>query len=88
MSGLSLVLVSVSGVLQALTKQSRLWASGGRKALEMAGIDKDDIGLIIVATTSSSHAFPSSACQVQRMLGIKDAASFDLAAACAGLPMR
>lgn len=54
------------------------------KALEMAGIDKDDIGLIIVATTSSSHAFPSSACQVQRMLGIKDAASFDLAAACAG----
>ncbi|AHK21597.1 MULTISPECIES: beta-ketoacyl-ACP synthase III [Yersinia pseudotuberculosis complex] len=54
------------------------------KALEMAGIDKNDIGLIIVATTSSSHAFPSSACQVQRMLGIKDAASFDLAAACAG----
>ncbi|WP_227731899.1 beta-ketoacyl-ACP synthase III [Yersinia proxima] len=54
------------------------------KALEMAGIAKDDIGLIIVATTSSSHAFPSSACQVQRMLGIKDAASFDLAAACAG----
>lgn len=54
------------------------------KALEMTGIDKDDIGLIIVATTSSSHAFPSSACQVQRMLGIKDAASFDLAAACAG----
>ncbi|WP_145514564.1 beta-ketoacyl-ACP synthase III [Yersinia massiliensis] len=54
------------------------------KALEMAGIDKNDIGLIIVATTSSSHAFPSSACQVQQMLGIKDAASFDLAAACAG----
>ncbi|CNL92767.1 beta-ketoacyl-ACP synthase III [Yersinia proxima] len=54
------------------------------KALEMAGIAKDDIGLIIVATTSSSHAFPSSACQVQQMLEIKDAASFDLAAACAG----
>ncbi|AJI81689.1 beta-ketoacyl-ACP synthase III [Yersinia enterocolitica] len=59
-----------------------------KKALEMAvideGIDKKDIGLIIVATTSSSHAFPSSACQVQQMLGIEDAASFDLAAACAG----
>jgi 3-oxoacyl-[acyl-carrier-protein] synthase III len=54
------------------------------KALKMADVDKDDIGLIIVATTSSSHAFPSSACQVQHMLGIKDAASFDLAAACAG----
>ncbi|MFJ1229272.1 beta-ketoacyl-ACP synthase III [Yersinia proxima] len=54
------------------------------KALKMAGIAKDDVGLIIVATTSSSHAFPSSACQVQQMLEIKDAASFDLAAACAG----
>ncbi|WP_158783065.1 beta-ketoacyl-ACP synthase III [Pantoea sp. BAV 3049] len=54
------------------------------RALEMAGIDKDDIGLIVVATTSSSHAFPSSACMIQQLLGIKDAASFDLAAACAG----
>lgn len=54
------------------------------RALEMAGIDKDDIGLIVVATTSSSHAFPSSACMIQQMLDIKDAASFDLAAACAG----
>ncbi|WP_075180996.1 beta-ketoacyl-ACP synthase III [Pantoea sp. 1.19] len=53
-------------------------------ALDMAGVDKDDIGLIIVATTSSSHAFPSSACMIQQMLGILDAASFDLAAACAG----
>ncbi|WNN46048.1 MULTISPECIES: beta-ketoacyl-ACP synthase III [Winslowiella] len=54
------------------------------RALEMAGVDKDDIGLIVVATTSSSHAFPSSACMIQQMLGIKDAAAFDLAAACAG----
>lgn len=55
-----------------------------QRALEMAGVDENDIGLIIVATTSSSHAFPSSACMIQNMLGIKDAAAFDLAAACAG----
>ena len=54
------------------------------KALEMASVSASDVGLIIVATTSSSHAFPSSACQVQNMLGIKDSAAFDLAAACAG----
>lgn len=54
------------------------------RALSMAGIDKNDIGLIVVATTSSSHAFPSSACMIQQMLEIDDAASFDLAAACAG----
>ncbi|MFC0225738.1 beta-ketoacyl-ACP synthase III [Serratia aquatilis] len=53
-------------------------------ALEMAGIAKEDIGLIVVATTTSSHAFPSSACQLQQMLGIQDCAAFDIAAACAG----
>ncbi|ARU93644.1 beta-ketoacyl-ACP synthase III [Tatumella citrea] len=53
-------------------------------ALEMAGITANDIGLIIVATTSSSHAFPSSACMIQQQLGIKDCPAFDLAAACAG----
>ncbi|MEG3135462.1 beta-ketoacyl-ACP synthase III [Rouxiella sp. T17] len=58
--------------------------TAAQKALEMAGVEAKDVGLIIVATTSSSHAFPSSACQIQNLLGIKDAASFDLAAACAG----
>lgn len=55
-----------------------------QKALEMADIDKNKVGLLIVATTSSSHAFPSSACQVQQMLDIQDTIAFDLAAACAG----
>ncbi|NOH83279.1 ketoacyl-ACP synthase III [Vibrio sp. 03-59-1] len=54
------------------------------KAIEMAGIDKDAIDLIIVATTSSSHTFPSSACQVQGKLGIVGCPAFDLAAACSG----
>ncbi|MGQ1888597.1 beta-ketoacyl-ACP synthase III [Serratia marcescens] len=53
-------------------------------ALEMAGVAKEYIGLIIVATTTTTHAFPSAACLVQQMLGIKDCAAFDLAAACAG----
>ncbi|PIJ44921.1 beta-ketoacyl-ACP synthase III [Tatumella sp. OPLPL6] len=55
-----------------------------QKAIEMAGVDKNDIGLIIVATTSSSHAFPSSACMIQQLLAIADCPAFDLAAACAG----
>lgn len=58
--------------------------AAAQRALEMAGVDANDIGLIIVATTSSSHAFPSSACMIQQMLGVKDCAAFDLAAACAG----
>ncbi|MDX7991362.1 beta-ketoacyl-ACP synthase III [Xenorhabdus littoralis] len=54
------------------------------KAIEMAGIDKTQIDLIVVATTSSTHAFPSAACQIQQFLGIPGVAAFDVAAACAG----
>lgn len=60
-------------------------AKAGQLAIDMAGIDKDEVGLIIVATTTSSHAFPSSACQIQDLLEIKNQCpAFDLAAACAG----
>ncbi|MEX0446811.1 beta-ketoacyl-ACP synthase III [Xenorhabdus sp. SGI246] len=54
------------------------------KAIEMAGIDKTQIDLIVVATTTGSHAFPSSACQIQKLLGINSIPAFDVAAACAG----
>lgn len=54
------------------------------EALEMAGVAKEDIGLIVVATTTSTYAFPSAACLIQQMLCIKACAAFDLAAACAG----
>lgn len=55
-----------------------------QRALEMAGIDKNEIGLIIVATTSATNAFPSAACEIQNMLDIKGCPAFDVAAACAG----
>lgn len=62
--------------------------TAANRAIEMAGIDKDQIGLIVVATTSATHAFPSAACQIQSMLGIKGCPAFDVAAACAGSPTR
>ncbi|AWX15904.1 3-oxoacyl-ACP synthase [Mergibacter septicus] len=55
-----------------------------KKSLEMAGLDPNEIELVLVATTTNSHAFPSAACQIQHLLGIQDAISFDLAAACSG----
>ncbi|CDH07266.1 ketoacyl-ACP synthase III [Xenorhabdus bovienii] len=58
--------------------------NAAEKAIEMAGIDKTQIDLIVVATTTSSHAFPSTACQIQNSLGIQGIAAFDVAAACAG----
>ena len=55
-----------------------------KNAIEAAQINPQDIELIIVATTSHSHAYLSAACQVQGLLNIDDAISFDLAAACTG----
>ena len=63
---------------------STMGFEAAKRALEMAGISADEIGLIIVATTSATHAFPSAACQVQNMLGVKGCPAFDVAAACAG----
>ncbi|RLR17780.1 ketoacyl-ACP synthase III [Sodalis-like symbiont of Bactericera trigonica] len=63
---------------------SSMGHDAAEQALTMAGIAAEKVGMIIVATTSSSHAFPSSACQIQRELAINDCIAFDLAAACAG----
>ncbi|MXP51003.1 beta-ketoacyl-ACP synthase III [Pantoea sp. SoEX] len=58
--------------------------NAAKNALKMANIKYNQIELIIIATTSSSHAFPSSACMIQKMLEIRDCTAFDLAAACTG----
>ncbi|HSD70942.1 MAG TPA: 3-oxoacyl-ACP synthase, partial [Woeseiaceae bacterium] len=54
------------------------------QALQMAGASKEDIDLIIVATTTPDKVFPSTACLVQRRLGVSGFAAFDVHAACAG----
>ncbi|MBF0784123.1 ketoacyl-ACP synthase III [Muribacter muris] len=59
-------------------------AAAAKNALAQAAIDPQQIDLIVVGTTSNSHAYPSAACQIQGMLGIDDAISFDVAAACTG----
>ncbi|OCG00270.1 beta-ketoacyl-ACP synthase III [Gilliamella sp. wkB112] len=53
-------------------------------AIDMAKIDKNEIGLIIVATATSVNAFPSSATELQAKLDIADMIAFDVSAACSG----
>lgn len=55
-----------------------------KQCLAQANLDPQEIDLIVVGTTSNSHAYPSAACQIQGFLGIEDAISFDVAAACTG----
>lgn len=63
---------------------SDLAAAAARRALEMAGVTADQLDLIIVATITPDMLFPSTACLVQRKLGARRAAAFDLEAACSG----
>ena len=83
-------IVSRSGIFERhiaadneLTSDLALQAS--RKAIEAAGINVDEIDLIIVATTSPDLPFPSTACILQDKLGIKNGgAAFDVQAVCGG----
>ncbi len=54
------------------------------KAIESAGIKTEDIDLIIVATTTPDKIFPSTACILQRKLGIAGCPAFDVQAVCSG----
>jgi 3-oxoacyl-[acyl-carrier-protein] synthase-3 len=63
---------------------SDLAAESGRKAIEYAKVDPQEIGLLIVATITQDTLCPSTACYVQERLGIKSCVAFDLNAACTG----
>ena len=59
--------------------------SAARQSMDRAGITAADIGVCLVATFTPDHASPSTACLLQRELGLEeDTLCFDLNAACAG----
>ena len=66
---------------------SDLAAEAGKKAMEMAGKTPDEIDLVIVASSTPDFygSFPSTACIVQRKLGMhNNSAAFDVQAVCSG----
>ena len=66
---------------------SDLGTAAARHAIDMAGLKPDDIDLIIMATSTPDFlgGFPSTACVVQRKLGItNDCAALDVQAVCSG----
>ena len=54
------------------------------KALEAAGLEAQELDLIIVATTTPDKIFPSTACLLQQRLGNRGCAAFDIQAVCTG----
>jgi 3-oxoacyl-[acyl-carrier-protein] synthase-3 len=63
---------------------SDLSIAAAKRALEAAELSADQLDVIIVATCTPDYFFPSVGCLVQNALGAKNAAAFDVSAACSG----
>ncbi len=63
---------------------SDMGAEAARRAMEQAGVREDEIDLIICATITPDMPFPATACLIQQKIGARQAAAFDVEAACSG----
>ncbi|MEX2584488.1 MAG: beta-ketoacyl-ACP synthase III [Gemmatimonadota bacterium] len=59
-------------------------AAAARCALAEAGVAPDEIDIILVSTATPDRLLPSTACDVQAILGSRGAAAYDFATACSG----
>jgi 3-oxoacyl-[acyl-carrier-protein] synthase-3 len=55
-----------------------------RKAIEAADVDPGEIDLFVMGTTTPDLVFPSTACLLQKQLGLPDCGAMDVNAACSG----
>lgn len=63
---------------------SDMATTAANKAIEAAGIKREEIDLVIVATMTPDMPFPSTACLVQHKVGLGKITAFDVQAACSG----
>jgi 3-oxoacyl-[acyl-carrier-protein] synthase-3 len=61
-----------------------LGLAAARRALDVADVLPENIDMVVVATSTPDHIFPSTASLIQAGLGANRAAAFDLSAACSG----
>jgi 3-oxoacyl-[acyl-carrier-protein] synthase-3 len=59
-------------------------AAAARVAMERAGITAADVDILIVSTATPDRLLPSTACDIQALLGARNAAAYDYATACSG----
>jgi 3-oxoacyl-[acyl-carrier-protein] synthase-3 len=66
------------------TATSDLAVRAGAHALEQGGVDRNEIGLLLLATSTPDHLLPPTAPLVAYRLGLEAAGAIDLAGACSG----
>ena len=59
-------------------------ARASRCAMKRAGVEPGEVDLIVVATTTPDRWMPSTACDMQALIGAGNAVAFDVCAACTG----
>jgi 3-oxoacyl-[acyl-carrier-protein] synthase-3 len=64
---------------------SDLALHAGKEALDKAGIEPEDVDMIILGTDTPDYLSPATSVVVQYKLGAKNAGTFDVNCACAGL---
>jgi 3-oxoacyl-[acyl-carrier-protein] synthase-3 len=70
------------------TATSDLGVAAARRALEMAGVDKDEVDLVVFATMTPDHYFPGCGGILQAKLGMKPLPCFDIRQQCTGFLYR
>ena len=63
---------------------AQLGARAARVAMERAGVEPGEVDILVVSTATPDRWLPSTACDVQALLGCDNALAFDLMAACTG----
>ena len=59
-------------------------AEAARKAMRGAGVEPGEVDILIVSTATPDRLLPSTACDMQALLGASNAMAFDISAACTG----
>jgi 3-oxoacyl-[acyl-carrier-protein] synthase-3 len=59
-------------------------AAAARVAMERAGTSPEELDMILLSTATPDRLLPSTACDVQALLGARNAAAYDYATACSG----
>ncbi len=66
------------------TGAADMGARAARIAMERAGVHPGEIDVIVLSTATPDRLLPSTACDLQALLGAKNAAAYDIGAACSG----
>lgn len=78
--------ISTRHIAAPETGAADMGAAAARAALDEAGVSPSEVDLILVSTATPDRLLPSTACDVQALIGATRAAAYDFATACSGFP--